>query len=53
MAGELLLNMAARQPDYELTSEQLDDVKRALAEAERGEFASADDMARTWKKFGL
>ena len=53
MAGELLLSLAAREPDYELTTDQLEDVKRAIAEADRGEFASADEMARTWKKFGL
>ena len=53
MAGELLLSLAAREPDYELTTDHLEDVKRAIAEADRGEFASADEMARTWKKFGL
>lgn len=53
LAGEVLLSLAAAGPRYELTAEQMEDVKLAIAEADRGEFASADDMTRTWKKFGL
>ena len=53
MAGELLLSLAQRQPGYQLTAEQLEDVKVAIAEADRAEFASDQDMAGTWKKFGL
>jgi hypothetical protein len=53
MAGELLLSLAERKPDYGLTAEQLEDVKLAIAEADRGEFAMGEEMARTWKKFGL
>ena len=53
MAGELLLSLAQTEPQYQLTAAQLEDVRLAIAEANRGEFASADDMARTWKKFGL
>ena len=53
MAGELLLSLAHTEPQYQLTAAQLEDVRLAIAEANRGEFASADDMARTWKKFGL
>ena len=53
MAGELLLSLATRQSRYRLTSEQLEDVKLAIGEADRGEFAADTEMAETWKKFGL
>ncbi len=43
MAGELLLS---------LMPEQLEDVKLAIAEADRGEFASDEGTTETWKKFG-
>jgi hypothetical protein len=45
MAGELLLSLAEAEPHCQLTPEQLDDVKLAVAEADRGEFASDADMA--------
>jgi len=51
MAGELLLSMAKNGAQYRLTPEQLADVKLAMAEADRGEFASDREMAETWKKF--
>ena len=53
MAGELLLSLAANKPRYQLTKEQVQDLKRSLKEADRGEFASEHEMAETWKKFGL
>jgi hypothetical protein len=53
MAGELLLNIAKNDPQYRLTAEQLQDVRLSLAEADRGEFATDEEMAETWKKFGL
>jgi hypothetical protein len=53
LAGEVLLSLAVAGPRYELTAEQKEDVKLAMAEADRGEFASADDMTQTWRKFGL
>jgi hypothetical protein len=52
MAGEILLSLAKTQPNYRLTAEQLADVKAAVAEADRGDFATADEMSETWKKFG-
>jgi len=57
MAGELLLSLAniglaETGAPYSLSAEQLADVKLAIAEADRGEFASDKDMAETWKKFG-
>jgi len=53
VAGEMLLWIAAQEVTYALTPEQLEDVKLGLAEAERGEFASDEDVAAMWKKFGL
>jgi hypothetical protein len=53
MAGELLLTLAASEPQYALTREQIEDVKLAIEEADRGEFATDNEMAETWKKFGL
>jgi hypothetical protein len=53
MVGQLLLSIATTEPEYGLTLEQLDDVKLAIAEADRGEFVTDEDMAETWKKLGL
>ena len=53
MAGELLLNIAKNEPLYGLTDEQIEDLKVAIAEANRGEFTTDREMAETWKKFGL
>ncbi len=53
MAGELLLGLATHEQRYGLTPEQIEDVKLAIAEADRGEFASDEDVAKAWKKFGL
>lgn len=54
LAGELLLSLAEqskRRP--RLTPEQADDVRLAIAEADRGDFANDDEMAEFWKKCGL
>ena len=51
MAGELLLTLAASASRYELTMEQLEDLKLAIEQADRGEFASDQEIAETWKKF--
>jgi hypothetical protein len=53
MAGELLLSIAKNEPRYRLTAEQIQDVKLAIVEADRGEFATDTEMTETWKKFGL
>jgi hypothetical protein len=51
LAGELLLRLAGGTQEYELTPEQLADVRLSLAEADRGEFATDCEMAEAWKKF--
>jgi hypothetical protein len=53
MAGEILLTLAASAPRHELTPEQIEDLKLGLAQLDRGEFASDEEVARMWKKFGL
>jgi hypothetical protein len=54
MAGEVLLGLANdRAKRYTLTAEQVKDVKSAVAEADRGEFVGEEEMAATWKGFGL
>src|SRR5215475_10516719 len=53
MAGEILLTLAAAAPRYELTPEQIEDLKLGLTQLDRGEFAGDEEVARMWKKFGL
>jgi hypothetical protein len=53
MAGELLLSLANGDSRYGLTPEQIEDLKLAVQEADRGEFASAGQVADVWRKFGL
>jgi hypothetical protein len=54
LAGEMLLWIAgAGERKHTLTPEQLEDLDASIAEAERGEFASDEEMAEVWKKFGL
>jgi hypothetical protein len=52
LAGELLIALASGNRQYRLTREQMDDLKLAVQEADRGEFASPSQIADTWKKFG-
>lgn len=53
MAGELLLTLASSESQYRLAGEQINDLKLAVQEADRGEFATAVQIVETWKKFGL
>jgi predicted transcriptional regulator len=52
LAGALLLKIAeATTPEYHLTAEQIEDVKLAIAEADRGEFATDEEMEEVWRSF--
>jgi hypothetical protein len=54
LAGEMLLSLAEqskRRP--RLTPAQIDDARLALAEADRSDFATEEEMAALWKKCGL
>ena len=54
VAGEILLAISEEnQSRYRLTPEQIEEVKLAIAEADRGEFATAEEMAALWKKCGV
>ena len=52
-AGALLLKIAgAASPQYHLTSEQIEDVKLAVAEMDRSEFATNEEIEEVWRSFG-
>ncbi|MBN8996561.1 MAG: hypothetical protein J0H94_15175 [Rhizobiales bacterium] len=52
LAGQLLLELAGQSDRrYSLTPEQIEEVKLSLAEADRGEFVSDEEMERIWKSF--
>jgi hypothetical protein len=51
LAGELLLELAASVPRCHLTAEQIEDLKLAIEQADRREFATDQEVADTWKKF--
>jgi hypothetical protein len=54
VAGEVLLAIAGqRRAGYSLSAEQIEDIKLALAEADRGEFAADAEMSALWRKCGL
>ena len=53
MVGALLLDIAKMNSgEYTLTAEQLADLELSIAQADRGEFASDEEVAAMWKKFG-
>ena len=52
-AAQLLIGMAEDQSQYLLTEAERADVRTALSEIERGEFATEKQMADLWKKCGL
>lgn len=52
--AELLLGVAdSARSRYRLTDEQLAEVERARQEAREGKFASDEEMAELWRRFGL
>jgi predicted transcriptional regulator len=52
--ARILLQLAGvEQPPYELTPEEQADVNSSLVEAERGEFATDEEVRATWAKHGL
>jgi hypothetical protein len=52
--ARILLQLAGvEQPPYELTSEEKPDIDASLAEAERGEFATDEEVRAMWAKHGL
>jgi hypothetical protein len=52
--ARMLLQLAGvEQPPYELTPEEAADIDASLAEAERGEFATDEEVRAVWVKHGL
>ena len=50
----MLIDFADREAsDYQLTPEQLADVELARQEAKQGLFATDEEMAELWRRFGL
>jgi predicted transcriptional regulator len=53
LARILLQFAGVEQPPYVLTSEEEADIEASLAEAERGEFATEEEVRAMWTKHGL
>jgi predicted transcriptional regulator len=53
LARVLLQLAGVEQPPYELTPEEKADLDASLAEAERGEFATDEEVRAMWAKHGL
>jgi hypothetical protein len=52
--ARMLLQLAGvDQPVYELTPEEAADIDASLAEAERGDFATDEEVRAMWTKHGL
>jgi hypothetical protein len=52
--ARMLLQLAGvDQPLYELTPEEAADIEASLAEVERGEFATDEEVRAMWAKHGL
>lgn len=54
-AAELLLALAHEHEaeDYQLTPEQVEQVRLGLEQAERGEFVPEEKVEEMWRRFGL
>jgi hypothetical protein len=53
-AAAMLLGFADREADnYTLTPDQIAEVELARQEAKEGLFASDEEMAELWRRFGL
>jgi hypothetical protein len=51
--ARILLQLAGvEQPSYELTPEEEADIDASLTEAERGEFATDEEVRAMWAKHG-
>ena len=53
LARMLLQFAGVEQPPYVLTPEEEADIDASLAEAERGEFATDEEVRAVWAKHGL
>jgi predicted transcriptional regulator len=53
VAAEFLRMLESQPEFYEPTEEEMAAIREGLAQAERGEFASDDEVAALWRKFGV
>ena len=53
LARMLLQFAGVDQPEFELSSEEAASFDESLAQAERGEFATDDEVRAIWSKHGL
>jgi predicted transcriptional regulator len=53
LARMLLQFAGVEQPPYVLTPEEEADIEASLGEAERGEFATDEEVRAMWTKHGL
>lgn len=53
VVAELLLGLAEQPSRLRLTEDQLAEVRLSLAEARNGQFATDEEVASLWRKFGL
>jgi predicted transcriptional regulator len=52
--AQMLIDVAAADlSPYQLTEEERAAVEEGVAQAERGEFASDEDVAALWQRFGI
>jgi hypothetical protein len=52
--ARLILQLAGHeQPVYELTDEEAASLEKSLAQAERREFATDEEVRAVWTKYGL
>jgi predicted transcriptional regulator len=52
VAADFLLMLEKQDEFYEPTEEEQAAILQGLAEADRGEFASDEEVAALWRKFG-
>jgi hypothetical protein len=52
--AQMLIDVAASDlSPYQLTAEEVQQIEEAMAQADRGELASDEEVATMWKRFGL
>lgn len=52
VAADFLRMLDSQAEFYEPTEEEMAAIREGLAEARRGEFATDDEVAALWRKFG-
>jgi predicted transcriptional regulator len=53
VAADFLRMLDSQTEFYEPTEEEMAAIEEGLAQAERGEFASDEEVAALWRKFGV